>query len=302
LRQALGHKILKYRKKSLIKRVFSYLTTLLVVIFPGAFLTLVLGVFIESKYAQEGGFTYIYTQAIEHVESRLNFDIPLHIRSTVEIVDSTASESSNEQEQLESSDRQFETAGSSNELEQLIYQTESTDQQLEEADLEEFISMSTLNQESSLSTMPYNYPYYADFEQMEVAELVRVIDGDTIEVRINGSNRIEDVRYIASNTPERNEPCFQQATEANRRLLGSGVLLLDTVGRNRDGFGRLLRDVFADRRLVEWQMIAEGWAEVVDYGLDPEYHALLVELEQQAAQNGLGCHPTGIFNDGSYTR
>ncbi|MDG2091568.1 MAG: hypothetical protein P8J61_10835 [Gammaproteobacteria bacterium] len=38
------------------------------------------------------------------------------------------------------------------------------------------------------------------------AQVRRVIDGDTIDVFLNGE--VQRVRYIGMNTPERDEPCY----------------------------------------------------------------------------------------------
>src|SRR5690554_4097084 len=57
-------------------------------------------------------------------------------------------------------------------------------------------------------------------------QLSRVIDGDTIDLSIDGT--IVPVRYIGANTPERDDPCYQDALNANRKLLQSGPLRLDT--------------------------------------------------------------------------
>ena len=46
----------------------------------------------------------------------------------------------------------------------------------------------------------------------EQATVTRVIDGDTIDVRLNGQT--ERVRYIGINSPEREEACYSAATSA----------------------------------------------------------------------------------------
>jgi len=51
----------------------------------------------------------------------------------------------------------------------------------------------------------------------EPATLLRVIDGDTIDIELNGER--QRVRYIGVNTPERDELCFDEATEANIDLV-----------------------------------------------------------------------------------
>lgn len=131
-------------------------------------------------------------------------------------------------------------------------------------------------------------------------ELRQVIDGDTIDVFINGE--VERIRYIAANTPEFGEPCYQQASLANRRLVEGKDLALERDETDRDDNGRLLRYVYADGVLVERQLIKDGFAEVVRYRSDDNYYEEFRALEEAAAEQGLGCHLTGIFDDGSYVR
>jgi micrococcal nuclease len=76
------------------------------------------------------------------------------------------------------------------------------------------------------------------------ADVVRAVDGDTIEVRIDGA--LEDVRYIGVDTPETVKPgtpvqCFgHRAADFNRRLIeGARARLVFGVER-RDVYGRLL--------------------------------------------------------------
>ncbi len=132
------------------------------------------------------------------------------------------------------------------------------------------------------------------------AELRRVIDGDTIDVFINGE--VERVRYIAANTPEFGEPCYQESSLANRQLLEGQTLTLERDETDRDNNGRLLRYVFANGVLVERQLISLGYAEVVRYRSDDNYYQEFRALEEMAAEQGLGCHATGIFDDGSLVR
>jgi endonuclease YncB( thermonuclease family) len=47
------------------------------------------------------------------------------------------------------------------------------------------------------------------------ATLVDVIDGDTIDVLVNG--KLERVRYIGIDAPERGQPGFRAATEVNQK-------------------------------------------------------------------------------------
>ena len=133
-----------------------------------------------------------------------------------------------------------------------------------------------------------------------VAQLRRVIDGDTIDVFINGE--VERVRYIGINTPEFEEPCYQEASLANRQLVEGQSLTLERDESERDDYGRLLRYVYANGVLVQRQLLNLGYAEAVRYPPDENYYQEFRALEERAAEQGLGCHPTGIFDDGSLVR
>ena len=79
-------------------------------------------------------------------------------------------------------------------------------------------------------------------------------------------------------------------------------LTLERDETDRDANGRLLRYVYANGVLVERQLIVEGFAEVVRYRSDDNFYEEFVALEAAAAEQGLGCHMTGIFDDGSLVR
>jgi micrococcal nuclease len=87
-----------------------------------------------------------------------------------------------------------------------------------------------------------------------VVRVTRVVDGDTIEVRIGG--RSEDVRLIGVDTPETVKPdtpvqCFGERAShfTKRRLTGRRVRLVFGVER-RDVYGRLLAYVYLANRTL----------------------------------------------------
>ncbi len=147
----------------------------------------------------------------------------------------------------------------------------------------------------------------ADFSQATVAasagekaRVARVIDGDTIDVLLDG--RRVRVRYIGMNTPERDEPCHREATQANYDwVAGKEVRLLRDTSET-DRYGRLLRYVYADGVFVNRALVEAGYAEAVVYQPDDAFYDDFRLLERAAAQAARGCHPTGIFDDGSPTR
>lgn len=120
-------------------------------------------------------------------------------------------------------------------------------------------------------------------------EVIRVIDGDTIE--IEGGKR---VRYIGIDAPEissRNalKRCFaEQAAMENRKLVEGKIVELEKDLSETDEYGRLLRYVFAEDILVNEQLVREGYANSWTYPPDIRYQQRLLVAEQQAKEDKRG--------------
>jgi endonuclease YncB( thermonuclease family) len=82
---------------------------------------------------------------------------------------------------------------------------------------------------------------------------------------------------------------------------GQTVTLVRDVSET-DRYGRLLRYVYVNGVNVNEQLVAQGYAEAVEYEPDTAQTAAFRDLEAQARAANLGCHPTGVFNDGSDVR
>jgi micrococcal nuclease len=123
--------------------------------------------------------------------------------------------------------------------------------------------------------------------QGQQAEVVEIIDGDTIDVQIDG--QIQRVRYIGMDTPERGDPFFDEATEANRQLVeGATVRLMMDVSET-DQFGRLLRYVYLeDGTFVNAELVRTGFAVVATFPPDVAHQALFSELQAEAREEGRG--------------
>jgi micrococcal nuclease len=129
--------------------------------------------------------------------------------------------------------------------------------------------------------------------QIVEAVVVRVIDSDTLQVRLG--DRLEMVRYIGINTPEIHHPTKgrevygDQAREANRSLVeGQRVRLVFDV-RPRDRFGRLPAYVFVGDLFVNAQLLRDGFAEVATFPPNVRYRDSFVVLQKEArtARRGL---------------
>ncbi len=121
----------------------------------------------------------------------------------------------------------------------------------------------------------------------QYAQLVRVIDGDTIEVEMDGEQY--RVRYIGVDTPERDEPFYSEASEANQAYLSGEYLLLVKDVSETDRYGRLLRYVFAgEDRFVNYELVREGYATSLTYPPDVACADFFLDAQIEARDQGRG--------------
>jgi micrococcal nuclease len=127
---------------------------------------------------------------------------------------------------------------------------------------------------------------------LEVAPVTNVVDGDTIDVLINGKEM--RVRYIGIDTPETVDPrrpvgCFgREASERNRRLVEGKSVGLERDVSETDQYERLLRYVWVDGQMVNETLVEEGYAKAVTYPPDVKYADLFASLQGQAREAGRG--------------
>lgn len=133
---------------------------------------------------------------------------------------------------------------------------------------------------------------------LEVATVVNIVDGDTIDVRITTGQTISDfrVRYIGINTPETSQPCASSATQANAALVLGETVVMYRDTSETDRYGRLLRYVFVGSTFVNAALVEDGWAEAVEYPPDTTFAGYFEWLETAAQTADKGCHPTGVFD------
>lgn len=124
------------------------------------------------------------------------------------------------------------------------------------------------------------------------ARVVRVVDGDTVEVRIG--TEIEDVRYIGVDTPETVKPgapveCFgPRASRFNHRLVeGKRVRLVFGVER-RDAYGRLLSYVYLGPLFVNAELLRRGFGRTLTIAPNDRFAGRFNRLENAAGRAGRG--------------
>jgi micrococcal nuclease len=129
-------------------------------------------------------------------------------------------------------------------------------------------------------------------------DLVRIVDGDTIVVRIKGESGQETVRLIGIDTPETKKPntpvqCYgKEATAFTTKLLTGKKIWLEPDKSNRDQYGRLLRYVWVESGssylLANEEIVTLGFGTAGDYPPDTHYHKRLFAALDNARSHQLG--------------
>jgi len=116
--------------------------------------------------------------------------------------------------------------------------------------------------------------------------VTHIIDGDTIE--IEGGYK---VRYIGIDTPEKGEPYYLKATEANRSLVEGKEIRLEKDVEDKDEYGRLLRYVWVDSIMVNAELVRLGYAYSYSYPPNLKYQSYFLQMEKEARE-----HKRGLWN------
>lgn len=126
------------------------------------------------------------------------------------------------------------------------------------------------------------------------AKVVRVIDGDTVKVRLASGSR-RDVRLVGIDTPEvyGGVECWgRKASRATKKLLPRGtrvVLTSDPSQDRKDRYGRLLRYVAKGKTDINRKLVRRGHARVYVYHHHPFKRTQSYKSAQrQATNNDLG--------------
>lgn len=153
----------------------------------------------------------------------------------------------------------------------------------------------------SPSFLPSPSPYPLPGGEKLAGVVVRVVDGDTVHVRLG--DRVEKVRYIGIDTPETNhptrgeEPGGRAATEVNGRLVADRAVRLEPDVQLRDRYGRLLAYVWVPRRdggelMVNAEMVRLGYAQVLTVPPNVRHAELFRKLATEARE-----HRRGLWAD-----
>lgn len=149
--------------------------------------------------------------------------------------------------------------------------------------------------ESEAASISTNSIEDEQIEEVEYYQVAKVIDGDTVDVKIGG--KTERIRIIGLDTPETVDPrktveCFgQEASQKAKSILeGASVRLEpDSTQDDRDKYGRLLRYIFLeDGTNFSKLMIAEGYGHEYTYNIPYKYQSEFKAAEKEARDNSRG--------------
>jgi micrococcal nuclease len=135
-------------------------------------------------------------------------------------------------------------------------------------------------------------PGQEDGPRSAQAYVTRVVDGDTVEVQLDGEE--EDVRYIGVDTPETVKPdepvqCFgPQASDFNHRLVERRRVRLVFGVERRDVYGRLLAYVYLGDRFVNALLVRRGLARTLTIPPNDRFADRFARLQTAAARAGRG--------------
>ena len=130
----------------------------------------------------------------------------------------------------------------------------------------------------------------------EAARVVRVIDGDTLVVALDGGEHT--VRLLGIDAPEPGDTAGQavlaeQATAALAALVGDGAVTLVAGDEPRDDGGRLLRHVARGDLVFSVELARLGWARAHEYTPNTLFYGAIADAQREArgASRGLWAPP-----------
>lgn len=98
------------------------------------------------------------------------------------------------------------------------------------------------------------YCLKAEYEKEEV---VKVIDGDTVELSSG-----EKIRLFGIDAPEKGEPFFQEAKQALEEMVKGKRVVVEKEGK--DKYGRFLGYILLEGKVVNCELVKLGVVKIVE--------------------------------------
>jgi micrococcal nuclease len=123
---------------------------------------------------------------------------------------------------------------------------------------------------------------------LTTARVSRVIDGDTLDLA-DGRR----IRLLGINTPERDQAYYQQATQYLQTLVEDQIVGIEFDTQTIDQFDRTLAYLWVNDRMVNIDMVLQGYADTYIIPPNERYASVLRQAEETARQAGLGIWKAG---------
>lgn len=126
----------------------------------------------------------------------------------------------------------------------------------------------------------------------EQYEVLRVIDGDTIDIDYNGKR--ERIRFLNVDTPEsvhpdrtRNTRLGKLTSDYTKERLSGKYISLEFDGKKRGRYGRLLAYVSLDKNNFNLELVQKGWSPYyTKYGKSKKHHDQFILAQNHARLEG----------------
>lgn len=122
--------------------------------------------------------------------------------------------------------------------------------------------------------------------QTVTGRVVRVSDGDTITILVNGHDQ-QKIRLAGIDAPEKKQPFGARARQAlSEKVFGKDV---GVVVETTDRYHRRVAAVYLDNRWINCEMVSEGWAWW--------YRRYSTSKELNAAEDRARASKSGLWQD-----
>lgn len=119
------------------------------------------------------------------------------------------------------------------------------------------------------------------------AKVTWVYDGDTVEVEMGGKKW--KVRYIGVDTPEIDQPYYEEASKANFDMVKNQNVILVRDVSNTDKYDRLLRYVYlTDGTFVNAELLRNGYGRTINIPPDVANERYFEQLQEEARREERG--------------
>jgi micrococcal nuclease len=131
-----------------------------------------------------------------------------------------------------------------------------------------------------LTSLAFYYNLTEPTSTLKTHKVTKIIDGDTLKLEDN-----QKVRLLGINTPESNQPFYQEAKQLLINLVQNQTIQLESHGP--DKYQRTLGYIFLNNQNINAAILSNGLATLYYYDKDSHYEELK-QAEKHARELGLG--------------